>query len=502
MLSEKLAFLAFTCICFACENNSQTVIISEKEFEEVYDLSGKAVALENTLLLPTHIFKVHENVIVFDNDDNALFKVYGIPELDYKFSWGKRGEGPGEIKMFDPSSFEVVEDGFEYQDMFNIRKCQVLEDTIKTVESKKLPLFDQPLNRVRKINDTLYFADNQIGDKSNEHVALGLGSNSILYKFGDYPTPSRKLGDSQISMAFMKNNVANFEKERFVTFYQKINKVKFYDLEGNLIKELKNGSYDDNQKAVIHYAEPVATENFIYVFNIKKSKKEIEEDIENYKPTVEVWDWSGNPIASLNMDKPIISMAIDEEARKIYGVSFWSQSVIYEFDLPQIRMTNPTNKKKLRTVNTDEYSLMLFDEWEFISSTADSMDFEGKKFLYSRDIYGGDFESENKCGSSLWVSRIFKADKEVYLRMLKSKYQKLEDYDFSFMVAGNKQCDQISFEHHSTDPRGVKTKNNGRIWVFQAGEDLCEVRLYSCDYFDKYVVSMENILTHLIENNI
>jgi hypothetical protein len=79
------------------------------------------------------------------------------------------------------------------------------------------------------------------------------------------------------------------------------------------------------------YNQIQITDNYIYLVFIGKSEEEINQtgSISN---DIFVFDHEGNPIIHYTLDRSIRSITVDEEARKIYAVSFEENPGVAVFD--------------------------------------------------------------------------------------------------------------------------------------------------------------------------
>ncbi|MEX0598173.1 MAG: hypothetical protein WD512_16920, partial [Candidatus Paceibacterota bacterium] len=200
-----------------------------------------------------------------------------------------------------------------------------------------------PLNRIKRINNTLYFADNAsllYEDNNKEFVALEPGIDSPQYFFGEYPDP--EVESIEKSFLFSKSNTSNPSGTRFVAFYTKFNRFKIYNTDGNIIKDTfiedENLTSEDINKDGFLYRSAIwASNEYIYTIGYNGTNKQIFEDFdETFRTFVEVWDWNGNLLNSMKFDRLIHNYTVSEKHNKIYAYSYLHEDKIFEYNLDDL----------------------------------------------------------------------------------------------------------------------------------------------------------------------
>jgi len=218
-----ILILLLSC-CQETENN-KTQHVQAFPFED----TPKAQRILNPdwnieFLNPVSIINLNDRYLIlnyFRPDD--FFHVFKLPEVNYLYSWGKKGRGPDEFTQnpvyINSNKDElIVFDGI----LQSLRYLSVNDTTL--IKSRELALSYEgqvePLNRIRRIHDTLYVViyGSSIQEETNhEHMALQPGEESPLFTFGEYPNTNLEGFDRYSE--FLKTNTAKPDGSRFAAFY-------------------------------------------------------------------------------------------------------------------------------------------------------------------------------------------------------------------------------------------------------------------------------------------
>jgi hypothetical protein len=197
-----------------------------------------------------------------------------------------------------------------------------------------------PLNRVRRIRDDLYFADygSSFENTDKEHIALKPGAEDSLFTFGRYPESD--LEGFERYGQFMKENVAKPDGSRFATFYFRYNALKIFTSSGERIIALKvNDPMIEDRLAevtgdVLIRTTASASDEFIYTVGYYKSREDFSTPDSSLTSFLEVWNWDGKPVHRASFDRFIDNYTVSEMHQKIYAYNKSDEDTIYEYNLP------------------------------------------------------------------------------------------------------------------------------------------------------------------------
>lgn len=341
MKPANIIFL--TLLLIACSANNDKTIIRVDAFPVNAELKCKTINIPVNLLQPAGIFTYEDNLVVFDNVKTEIFKVFKLPEIDYLYGLGNIGRGPNEFLFVDENCIGVNNNEIELLDNGRLKRIQVTPDSLITKSAVDIIALDNPLNNLRRINDSIYISDNVFSDNEFEHLLINIKENNVINKFGKYPD-SRGLDiktNEEGYQLFRKVSMSSPSGDHFVAFYGFINRFKIYDGKGNLQRDIfledKKGqmlSVTNMMSSPIYFfSQPCVTDDFIYVLRLSMSEADLQKDIENFKPELLIFNWDGDAIAKYKLNKPITSITISEKDKKLYGVNLMKENEIYTFDL-------------------------------------------------------------------------------------------------------------------------------------------------------------------------
>jgi len=320
----------------ACNQADKNIVHRDKAgFSDT--LRGKDHKIPVEMLMPTRMSIVGDHLVVLDQGGPDLFKVFALPELEYRYSFGRIGQGPGEFANIDPNTVRAFGSDLVFLDHTKLVKMRIEKDSAMVLTTHILPTGRNPLNRLQLVNDSAYVVD--VMDGEHEYALVDVNTGAELKKFGRYPSEDAPAPDPNRYQKFLKSSVSSPVDGRFAVFYMYHDKIRFYEddrflLEVNINGE--DGGYDsDTGNPVVFRAEPYATGTNVYTLNIEKRKREI--DFSSFRPGIERWTWDGDLAGKYMLDRPLISFCVSEKYGKMYGSGVESAGKIYTFDLPMDR---------------------------------------------------------------------------------------------------------------------------------------------------------------------
>ncbi|UCS92426.1 6-bladed beta-propeller [Echinicola marina] len=336
-------------IMFSCESidNREDVTYNLMSLNNRETITGQRISIDIDLFRPTYIVSLQNHLVVFDNVDNDIFKVFSISDMKYLFSWGKKGDGPSEFSLIDPKTFvKHNNNSFEVIDNLKIKRFRLSKDNVfELMYSKKLPFDDFPLNRIRKINQSTYFANGPMDKFGKEHVIIDIEEGEIKSSFGNYfgedissyPNPSYRYINLGKETAVSENG------EFFGTFYNYLPIFKIYNSEGKLINTIQyeRKSYledvkSNNKKHLKMFPYHIqSSEKYIFMLSAYQTGKDFFFD-ENFNPVLSIWNWQGDLIDSFKLDQPITGFTVSHDRKSIYGVSITQINSLFKYDLPNL----------------------------------------------------------------------------------------------------------------------------------------------------------------------
>lgn len=321
-----------------------------------YSFQGKTILINSELSNPTRIENINDNyILVIDERQNGIFQVFRLPDLNFLYSWGNIGRGPNEFTShyFSDQSLNIKKNQLILYDAANFGRLlfYTVTDTALVLTQQDSIFHENqltPLNRLRRLNDSIYFADYQNygiqEDSDYEFMALTPGKKELLFAFGQYP--KTQLQGEDRYQKYKKLTASKPDGSKFVAFYLFQNMFKIYDNEGSILKkiEVKDEYLSNNilnyNDEFIYRGFVYASDDYIYVYAPYTTEEKAFEDPESYRPLIEIWDWEGQPIHRFILDKPVHEFTVSEKFKKIYAFTAFESQKIFEYDLAGIINSN------------------------------------------------------------------------------------------------------------------------------------------------------------------
>ena len=494
-----------------CQVDNKTIKIDDIVATDT--LVSNALTVKENILMPTKIFAIEDKLLIFDHAKTNIFKVFKLPDLEFLYSFGNKGKGPDEFTFIDPNSMKMIDNELCFLDNYTIKWISVEDDRMLITKKKTIKIEKAPTNRLCLMNDSIYVADAFFHDEfKHEFQKVNISKKAVIEKFGNYPNEKIDFKeDIDKYLAFMKASTSNLRNDKIVSFYLYFNRLKIFDINGKLLKDVvikhnhpkyKPEAKNDN---IIYRVEPFATNKFIYVLNIERSKRDFESNISTFMPKLEIWSWQGELLKKYILDKPIIAFTISDDNSKLYGTSILNMNEIYEFDLP--KQLNISHEKEFKEIQNHFYKINIPSTWEYSTSTpVENKDVvqESKIGMCNTNIFVNP-NRVDKCGTSMWIGLILN-DKDLHLNEYVASRDSLvkvisNSYVNRVESVNDKAVIYSNFTIKDEPPGGEKFTANTSIWTWKDDEIIVEIKFTSCNEYDKTIGTILKCISSFSLNN-
>lgn len=350
ILSKLILFFLAAC-CISCQvkhsDGGVGITVDALPYADTLSVQRSVKTdTEDALLTPLKTLNLNDQYLIISERRNEnFFNVLKLPEIDYLYSWGTISQGP-EADEFTTTPFFINTAGDQlivYDAMaMRLKFIAVHDSGVEKMDEKELSYTGQmdPLNRVRRIKDDLYFVDygTTMEETDREHVALEPGNPDTLFTFGRYPE-SELEGFDRYGI-YLKNNISNPEGSRFLTAYYYQNFMKLYNSDGEVLKTITiNDPYIEKvdveePRDYLYRTTAWASDDYIYMLGYHSLEDDIyETPNSSVKTSIEVWNWDGEPVYRAYFDRLITQITVSELHSKIYGMSTLAENEIFEYNL-------------------------------------------------------------------------------------------------------------------------------------------------------------------------
>ncbi len=524
---KYILFIIFVFIAYlSCSNDADSNLLEIAKFQKINDtLKAKEVKTEGYLFRTPRIVLSTNKLVVYDDIEEKMFKIFSYPEVNYLFSWGNKGNGPNEINRVDPPSLNSTNNGFEFLDGNIFRKYEFDSiNKVRLIERIEIkPPDPTPINGFCNLSDSRFIIANFLEENGNyEHILINSSGKMIKY-FGSYPKDDIVFRDFYDKYRYYnKSLVANPSGPQVMAFYMKQNRIKLYNKNGKLLKEviLKNNNKGDKSKkindGVITFANPIGTHDYVYVLYANSSKKEIIDNPDTYNPELQIWDWYGNFLNRFILNKPIIAFCISEKDKRIYGVDIDGGSRLFEFNLG-IGKSQQQNDAEIETSNyrfdlveTKFYKVRIPSGWRVNPTYKNRMD-DIRETKLGRKINANYFSdpnksAEDKCGSTLKILIDF-IDDSIHFdfeKFFTGQYENISInsdvnnfYSEIDTIAEDLLSRKLIYEKDVVDPKGENFHTKNTKWIFTSRNRIYEIHFTSCRNFDDHIHLIDQMVNSM-----
>ena len=319
------------------QSSSQLTYI--KEIKIGTQLNAITHKIPPVLLSPFSLCVTNDKLVVLESKSDTLFKVFNVNNFQHIYNAGTRGGGPNEFLTIAPHYFLPTDKGFKvlFTETNDINEYAVTDSEITLEKTNNLKIERKGLNGLSYLNNEKYIMTSDF-NSDHEYEILNNASGEIS-SMGKYPEDSQTADKKGIERytSYLKNGVAHPTGAYFASFYLNFKRMKIYDANGNMKKDviLKIEPYNSNisdeikESMVYYYTSPAADDKYIYVLCANKNRN----DYFKKMPELQIWDWEGNLISRHQCDKNISMITLDKKRNKIYAVDYYIEDEIYEYDL-------------------------------------------------------------------------------------------------------------------------------------------------------------------------
>jgi hypothetical protein len=178
----------------------------------------------------------------------------------------------------------------------------------------------------------------------NEYYLYNKKNNS-LDKRGTCPKwiKEQQKEQSQQFMNYIKTCVVHPNGKRFMAFYGRFKRIRIYDNEVNMLKEINvnidpfnSGNQETaNLKYEYYIGSPQAIGDYVYV--LCSNTNVSEPNYNSHFSEIQVWDWEGNPIVCYKLDRKISMFALSKKFDKIFALNKLNDDELYIYDISSIK---------------------------------------------------------------------------------------------------------------------------------------------------------------------
>lgn len=474
---------------------------------EKLKLTGEYHSADVLLAKPSSVVALDDFLIVFDDVKENIFKVYSLKDLKYLYGVGKIGEGPNSWKYVSYNSLQAKsENKFSFLDDLKYREFEVEIDSIRATDDFFIAN-DGPVNGFKHFSEQRYMKESNrnISDEKEFILIQGKDGNELL--FGDFPEENIKFEkDIEKRMFYLKHARISLEKERIFVFYYKRNAYKVFNLEGQIVFSGKipgkseASAEEERLNGFVSFGYSYATEDYVYALWVGKSRKEVTENLEGFRPKLLKFDWSGQLKGEYTLDAPVHAFAVSRNNDIVYACNLTENNKIITYNLG----SRLAEKEYVFANNFFKLNLPL--NWEmperaFADSTHNLI--QGKQNKFVRNVFRNTTSEDYPCGASIHADMYFLnegEDIEAFIQLMRARLlsnTSIKNMRDSMYSVDGKQFFEKNYDLENRR-LGAETTSHHRRVIWQEDDKLFSVTLNGCGDFENnlpflYALTLNNI---------
>ncbi|MBW6536248.1 MAG: TolB-like 6-bladed beta-propeller domain-containing protein [Mariniphaga sp.] len=343
--------ICLTSFLFSCTTNENSIKVFN-EFPQEYKLKSTEVNTPSILYMVGEIELLDSVLIAMDLQFDKIFHVFKLPDINYLGSYIRRGRGPNEETFIDPYFRQIQGNSFIYYNSISIKIAKFDSDSSKIIiaENYNLPGKLMDLQCPFILNNQI-IGWNPYGESNKEFLSYDLISKEINPFGAKNLEFEYRIRISIDKWLFAKIVSIKPDKSQFAVVYDKFPILRIYKENGELQNEIryineqifpkalisKNASKSELNQITQNYRKIKTTDKYIYALYIGKTNKELNIDgygLDDFSNEIHVWDWSGNPVAKVSLDKNYFSFCVTRDDKYLICSSLGSISSFYKYSLP------------------------------------------------------------------------------------------------------------------------------------------------------------------------
>jgi hypothetical protein len=326
----KVVIIVLIFVALGCSTNNKTKEhLSFSHFPNEVEVKLKEVTTAPVLSFVGELLLVDSFLVAYSLMSDSLFQVFDISGFKFLGSQVPKGEGPGEESFIAPNLHYYDSNSFLFKTLDNVKIVGYEKKENKIILQRKidLPIEFIDVMHIVFLNEkiigwNLYNVTNEF-----EFQAFDLATQEVS-NFGHvYPANDFKIKLSDKASLYSKSILNKPDDKFFAALYDRYPFLRIYDADGYLVKEVryinnqidpaKHLSANDPAKYVaqqtVNYMKLKVTNNFIYGLYAGKTHSELrtqEYKIDDNCTEVHIWDWNGNPVAKILLDRPVFCFTV------------------------------------------------------------------------------------------------------------------------------------------------------------------------------------------------
>jgi|GEM_PF-2045670 len=345
--------LSFLLLLFGCRESPKNIFLDLRPklltFEKSYTIVGQHVPVDN--FGGTNVFVV-DTLLLFPTPQlDTLYSIVSANTYKHLGNYVSKGNGPNEFINTLPPISIYKKSGDLYTSLHDPYKKELIGWNLTETISKQVPVFEDvtkfssldgthAIYRIHPLDEEAFFLDYLDFDGLNQHYAVyHIPSEKIVDDRAALISGITERGNSYLLATSTSFSLAN---RKYVSGMGFIDQLNIYDLahpeESKALtihkkrigmKEVERTPMPEKME---YYVDVRSDSERIYALYANQNRKDWA--VNETPAVIQVFDWDGNPICELKTKEKIVYFDVDENRRKLYGLTI--EEDLYVYDLGEI----------------------------------------------------------------------------------------------------------------------------------------------------------------------
>ncbi|MDR0955356.1 MAG: TolB-like 6-bladed beta-propeller domain-containing protein [Rikenellaceae bacterium] len=364
--------ITLTLCCLSCSRKTDKLIVAEiVSFDRFHTEVDKTAHATTLSAMGVFSIAIDSNILVAVTSNPA--SIIALIDLDHEntvLEFCSRGRGPGEYLYFGTQKQFEERNGHsclwtydrdkEYSQLIDItgsvkeQKLVVAESwemsndygvsnnysqnsgIVILPESERFVKFPVTYQDAR---DNLFFSPKYVYFSPNNEAIKELE----FYNEEEFSLSSFDFVNAKVLIAEGAIRIKPDRTKAIDAFYH-ADHLNFLDLtknngfsmsysKGLTVDELASMPFQEMQKKYVRvYVDAAVTDSHVFALYSGKPEAEDPTTVPDVHSAIRIFDWDGNPLALVNLDRELISIAYDQRTKRLYGLNPEENIVYYELN--------------------------------------------------------------------------------------------------------------------------------------------------------------------------
>jgi len=342
MIRNIKLLICITVLFISCKNHDTYKVRIIDKFYVAKTINGEQILFEKMPSCPDYI-KIIDTLIIVKNFqfcDSFVFYIYNKNSYKYISSFGTKGKGPNEFSKPKSTGQFEISDGTIKIWVYDFYKLKYKLINISQTIKQNTTIIDREFSapKVTDVGLEVFIL------KNNDLIGTSMSPKGRLFYFDSRNNTTHwidyfpkvtypPIKEKQMHNLYVSTTKISPDHKYVVSALRLFKRI---DVFNNKLEHLFSMIFRDSPKEpnffvdkrnpiprelVHYYTDLYLSEKYIYALNSNITQEQLSKDIDTGYSEVQVFTYSGEPVAIYKLNRFIASFAIDEENGYILGVT-------------------------------------------------------------------------------------------------------------------------------------------------------------------------------------